>query len=289
MKVFKPKVISLRNHASLDERWVQEQIADDPSILGLGDLNLKDIERSQPRAGRLDLLLQDPDTRRRYEVEVQLGKTDESHIIRTIEYWDIERKRYPQYDHCAVIVAEDVTSRFLNVIGLFNGFIPLIALQMTAFEVGDKIGLMFTKIVDDLNLGFVEEEEEARDVVDRAYWEEKRGTRATVAMADKLLELMGSFAPDLEFKYNRHYVGLAQGGKTNNFVLIRPRKKLLNLEVRIVDCEEVQSELDAADLDVMDYDTRSGRYRIRLTRNDIKKHGELLTNLMQTAYEACTA
>jgi hypothetical protein len=44
----------------------------------------------------LDLLLQDADGNRRYEVEVQLGKTDESHIIRTIEYWDIERKRYPQ-------------------------------------------------------------------------------------------------------------------------------------------------------------------------------------------------
>ena len=29
---------------------------------------------------------------RRYEVEIQLGRVDESHIIRTIEYWDIEKK-----------------------------------------------------------------------------------------------------------------------------------------------------------------------------------------------------
>ena len=48
----------------------------------------------------------------------------------TIEYWDIERKRYPQYDHCAVLVAEDITSRFLNVVSLFYGTIPLIAIQM---------------------------------------------------------------------------------------------------------------------------------------------------------------
>jgi len=54
----------------------------------LGDLIVKDKERIQPGAGRLDLLLQDPDTNLRYEVEIQLGKTDESHIIRTIEYWD---------------------------------------------------------------------------------------------------------------------------------------------------------------------------------------------------------
>jgi hypothetical protein len=32
------------------EKWVQQQIADDPSLLGLGDLILKDKERIQPRA-----------------------------------------------------------------------------------------------------------------------------------------------------------------------------------------------------------------------------------------------
>ena len=127
----------LKGHAELNEKWVQEIIADDPTILGLGDLILRDKERTQPHAGRLDLLLQDADTNRRYTVEVQLGRTDESHIIRTIEYWDIERKRYPQYDHCAVIVAEDVTSRFLNILGLFNGAIPLIAIQMSAVRIQD--------------------------------------------------------------------------------------------------------------------------------------------------------
>ena len=106
MKYEKLTKLSIRNHPELNERWVQERIAEDPSILGLGDLILKDKERPQAGAGRLDLLLQDADSSRRYEVEIQLGKTDESHIIRTIEYWDIERKRYPQYEHTAVIVAE---------------------------------------------------------------------------------------------------------------------------------------------------------------------------------------
>jgi hypothetical protein len=93
----------LKNHPQLNGRWVQERIAEDPTILGLGDVVLKDKERIQPRAGRLDLLLQDAESSRRYEVEIQLGSTDESHIIRTIEYWDIERKRYSQYDHTAIL------------------------------------------------------------------------------------------------------------------------------------------------------------------------------------------
>jgi hypothetical protein len=99
----RPEPISLKVHPELNETWVQNLIASDPSVLGLGDLVLRQKERIQPRAGRLDLLLQDPET------ELQLGPTDEAHIIRTIEYWDIERKRYPQYDHCAVIVAENIT------------------------------------------------------------------------------------------------------------------------------------------------------------------------------------
>jgi len=138
MEYVPSSVVSLKGHSEYSEKWLQQKIAEDPVLLGLGDLVVKDVERRQPRAGRLDLLLADPDaaTPTRYEVEIQLGSTDETHIIRTIEYWDIERRRYPQYDHVAVIVAEDITSRFLNVISLFNGFIPLIAIQLQALQVG---------------------------------------------------------------------------------------------------------------------------------------------------------
>jgi hypothetical protein len=185
MNYTKPERLSLKLHNELDEKWIQKLIADDPAILGLGDLVLRDKERIQPRAGRLDLLLQDPDTKRRYEVEVQLGATDEAHIIRTVEYWDIERKRYPQYEHCAVLVAEDITSRFLNVIALFNGTIPLIAVQMQALKVGDYTTVVFTRVMDELSRGVVDEDEDAEAApADRSYWE-KRGSKATVQLADE--------------------------------------------------------------------------------------------------------
>jgi hypothetical protein len=147
------------NAANLTEKQIQDQIAEDPWMLGLGELELRDKERIHARAGRLDLLLQDPETLKRYEVELQLGATDESHIIRTIEYWDIERKRYPQYEHTAVIIAEDITSRFLNVIQLFNGNIPLIALKMTAYKVGDAVALTFVKVLDEIAYGLVGDDE----------------------------------------------------------------------------------------------------------------------------------
>lgn len=280
----KPEKVWLKEHQILNERWVQQIIADDPSILGLGDLVLKDKERIQPRAGRLDLLLQDAGTNRRYEVEVQLGKTDESHIIRTIEYWDIERKRYPQYEHCAVIVAEDITSRFLNVVSLFNGFIPLVVVQMNAIKIGEQVSLVFTTVLDELPLGLVDEDEEIKEVTDRAYWE-KHGTKATVGMADELFEITKTFDGELELKYNKFYIGLAKHGQPNNFVIFRPQKNSLRIEPRLKREDEMEEKLEAAGLDVMDYDKKWGRYRIRLSKGDVKKHSEFLTNLMRSAYE----
>jgi hypothetical protein len=162
-------------------------------MLGLGDVVLKDKERIQPRAGRLDLLLQDAKASHRYEVEIQLGKTDESRIIRTIEYWDIERKRYPQYEHTAVIVAEEITARFLNVISLFNGTIPLMAIQMSAVELGDTVSLLFTTVLDEARFGLVDEDEEVQEFTDRAYWEARGGGVESGAdgISRHLLQLTG--------------------------------------------------------------------------------------------------
>lgn len=275
--------LNLKTHPTLDEKWVQDRIAEDPTILGLGDVILKDRERNQPRAGRLDLLLQEAEGNRRFEVEIQLGKTDESHIIRTIEYWDIERKRYPQYDHTAVIVAEEITSRFLNVISLFNGTIPLTAIQMRAVQLGNSVSLVFTTVLDQVQLGFVDEDEEVHEATDRTYWE-NRGSKTTVTMADELLDVLKQLDPALELKYNKFYIGLARQGQADNFVIFRPQKNSIRVEPRLKKNEEIEQKIEAAGVDVMDYDNRWNRYRIRLGKGDVKKHADILRDLFSAAH-----
>jgi hypothetical protein len=278
-KIIKPERIDLKSHPDITEKMIQEKIAEDPSILVLGDLVLKDKERIQPRSGRLDLLMQDRDTNRRYEIEIQLGKTDETHIIRTIEYWDIERKRYPQYDHCAVIIAEDITSRFLNVISLFNGFIPLIAIQVNAYKFGAEIGLVFTKVLDEMSRGLVEEDEEAREVTDRNFWL-SRGTETTVRMADEILELINSFNPGFSLKYNKFYIGLAKNGQPNNFAICRPQKTYMRLELKLPKSPEIDEIIESAGIEGMGYDNRGGNYRLQLSKGDVKKHEKVLKDLL---------
>ena len=281
-QLIKPERIPISKLDGINEKSIQQIIADDPSIIGLGELVLKDKERIQPRAGRLDVLMQDPDTNRRYEVEIQLGKTDESHIIRTIEYWDIEKKRYPQYDHCAVLIAEDITSRFLNVIGLFNGFIPVIAIQMNAYKIGNEVGLVFTKVLDEMPLGLVEEDEEIQEITDREYWL-KRGTQATVKMVDEILAIISSFKPGYELKYNKFYIGLAKDGQPNNFAICRPKKNYMIIELRLQKSEEIDQIIESNDLDEMSYDKRWGNYRIRLNKGEISKKTEVIQTLLEKA------
>lgn len=283
LQLAKFEAVSLKGHQELSEVWVQARIAEDPSILGLGDLILKDKERRQPRAGRLDLLLQDADSSRRYEVEVQLGATDESHIIRTIEYWDIERRRYPQYEHTAVIVAEDITSRFLNIISLFNGMIPLVAIQMKCLKIGDQVGLVFTTVLDQMTLGLVDEDEEVQEVTDRAYWT-KRSSDKIVKMADDILGLVKQFDASLELKYNKFYIGLAKNGQPYNVVTVRPKKGFIRFEPRLLETAETQERIENAGLDFMDYDARWKRYRIKLKPGDVAKHKEVLSELIREAF-----
>lgn len=277
--------IVLARHPMFNERWVQDTIRADPSLLGLGELEVKDVERRQPRAGRLDMLLQDPDSYRRYTIELQLGATDESHIIRSLEYWDIERKRYPQYDYCAVLVAEDITSRFLNVLALFNGSIPFIAIKMSAFKVGEAMTLTFTTVLDELQRGLDEDEEGTTEVVDRGYWE-SRSSPKIVAEADQVLSIVQAFAPGVGLRYNKQYIGFAKDGQAYNFAVNRPRKNAMTLSIKLARSDEQDQRLEGAGVDLAEYDKRWGAYRLRLSSGDASKHRTVLGEILKAAFEA---
>ncbi len=277
------KTVSLKNHAELTERWLHEYLVENTALLGLGDLEVRDSERRQPSGGRLDLLLQDVETSTRYEVEIQLGAVDESHIIRTIEYWDIERRRYPQYQHVAVIVAENVTSRFLNVISLLNRSIPLIAIQINCVKVNESHTLIATRVVDLTSLGT--EEEDEGEAVDRALWEQK-ASKQSLDVTDELANLIRELQPDIELKYNKHYIGLEFGGKVQNFVVFRPRKSYVLAEFKIPSDHELDFLLDTGRLEVVPSNALYGTYRVNVREADITERLDALKDLVRRAHEA---
>jgi hypothetical protein len=281
----KHRRLKMKQHPDLTEKWVQAQIASDPGLLGLGEVDVKDVERVQPRGGRLDMLLYDPLANTRYEVELQLGATDESHIIRAIEYWDIERRRWPQYEHVAVIVAEEITARFFNVISLFNGFIPVIAIQVSAIEIGDAVTLVFTTVLDRMTLG-TEEDEEQDEPADRGYWL-ARASAETLGITEELLKIIQTIDPGIGLKYNKHYIGLARAGVTGNYVSSRPRRKPpVLVDFKIPRSDETDQRLEAAGIETLTYQTRYGQYRLQIDQEDLDLRSDFLKDLARIARDA---
>ncbi len=277
------KIVRLKDLPGISEAWVQKILFENPSLLGLGKISGRDKERIQPSGGRLDLLFQDEETSTRYEVEVQLGATDETHIIRTIEYWDLERKRFPQYDHVGVIVAEDITARFFNVISLFNSNIPLVALKMTAVENLDgSLGLLFTKVLDVATPALDEEDSEVEQT-DRTYWE-KTSSKEVLRGADGILNLIREFEPKAVFSYNKFYLGIWVDGKPNNFVVFRLRRRYFHVDIKLERSTEVDEMIEQSVFEEVNYKVREGRYGFRVDAQTPAEGLNFLKELLTRAY-----
>lgn len=269
----------------LSEKWLQDRIEEDPSILGLGDLQLIRRERQQSNGGRLDFLLYDPDQGTRYEVEVMLGSLDESHIIRTIEYWDLEKQRYPTSEHRAVIVAEEITARYYNVIRLLNRAVPLIAIQLTTIPVSkDEIILHGIKVLD-IYEETVPEEEAPEDHVDRRYWE-RRSSEASLQALDMIVGLVNAEIAPARTTYNKGHVALGTVGR--NFCWFHPPKEASHCHVRVRTDPEKREEQIRAFEETGLYVRPFARAQItlKLSSKDIEGHKHLILDLLRSCEAA---
>jgi hypothetical protein len=192
-----------------DEYWLQDQIAESASTLQLGELEVVSRERQQSSGGRLDMLLKDPTDDSMYEVEIMLGDTDETHIVRTIEYWDNEKRKWPKRQHNAVLVAESFTRRFYNVIQLLSHAIPLIAIQVNIVEADGKPILHFSKILDT----YEEPEEEGNgpsDIYDEEYWRKRASW--TLDTTKALLSVVIPVFGEAQLNFLKYYISITVGG-----------------------------------------------------------------------------
>jgi hypothetical protein len=272
----------MKTNPQFNEKWLQDQIANDPSILNLGEIFLKDLERRQPSGGRLDMLFEDTEGSTRYEVELQLGATDETHIIRTIEYWDVERKRYPNYEHVAVIVAEDITTRFFNVISLFNSQIPVIAIQISALEVAGNITLHATTVLDLMQRP--DDDEVETEQADRKYWETRTST-SSMKTVDSLVSIAKQFDPKIELTYKVAYCGLARNGLSDNYLIFKPRKNHVGFQIRLPRSDDMTLRIEESNMTLLGYKSKWGRYLLQLKEEDLVKEEALITDLVKQSKE----
>jgi len=265
----------------LDEKWLKDRIEEDPSLLGLGDLQILQREKQQPTGGRIDFLMVEPEERIRYEIEIMLGTLDESHIIRTIEYWDIERQRYQNYEHVAVIVAEEITSRFFNVIGLLNRAVPMIALQLNAFEIDKKVVLHFIKVLDIYESAY-EEEEPTGPQADRAYWSQRANSKS-LAVADSLIELIPKEQGEPRVTYNKYHIAVGTSG--HNFCWFHPRKMAAHCHVNIratpEDRDDLLNKLEEAGIEAKSF--HKNEITLRVSTKDVAENRKRFEEIIAQA------
>lgn len=285
LRYVKLERVELQGNPEFNEAWLQQRVAEDPKLLGLGDeVYLAGKEVKQPQGGKLDLLLIDRETSTRYEVELMLGETDPSHIIRCIEYWDVERKRYPHVEHVAVLVAETVNSRFLNVIGLFNSVIPIIAMQVSALKLGDTISLTFTKVLDLVRPGEDDEDGAPTQPVGRKEWE-SWSSKDSMQLLDSCFEMIGQFAPGAKPNFRSGYIGIMQGNTVDNYLLFAPKKDEVRVWThRLADTSDWKGRLAAAGVPVAQQ--REDKLVFSLTHDLLVTKREIVRSLFQEAFEA---
>ncbi len=282
LELEKATSIGLRS-LGLDEAWLQQRISDDPSLLGLGELEIAGREHHQPLGGRIDFLMRDTDEETYYEVEVMLGALDESHIIRTIEYWDLERQRRPQWDHRAVIVAEQITARFFNVLRLLNRAVPLIAIKLSAFQIGDRVVLHPVTVLDVIEEVADPESVDPVERVDRAYWEKKSPT--LLAAMDRIVSSLeiANFKPRLT--YNRGHIAMGTTGR--NFCWFHPRKLpvVAHIDFR-VSSETRDAYVASLQENQIDASPRRTEFvTFNITAGNLEKHLDLIKRFLQEAEE----
>jgi hypothetical protein len=265
-----------------DEYWLQDQIYENPNCLGLGELETVERERRQSSGGRLDILLKNPEDDSMYEVEIMLGETDETHIIRTIEYWDNETRKWPQRQHFAVLVAEHINRRFFNVIHLLSNAIPIIAIQASLIESYGKQSLFFTKILDT----YEEIDDGTSDTTKTTREDWIKKSKWTLETADYLFELSSKVFEEPSLNYVKAYISITSSGNYYNYLWLHRRsqnKSLLGFRLK----EEMHDKMkEFLDENNISYTTKRKRFFITIDKKLVEQNKELFIKIAEFAKES---
>ena len=257
MKLVQVEVMKSRE-LGIKENDIEEAVVLEPSILNLpAKVRVIAQQRRHSRAGVLDLLLQTEDQQTRYVVEIQLGVLDESHIVRTIEYWDIERRNNPGYTHVAVIVAEGI-GRFLNVIGLLAGRIPIIVINMTMFRNDQNAGVLFSTVIDQTDSA---DEDEALSVGSRSreQWVNEN-SEEKICRIESICGMLSNNRIAPRFNVLSY---IALGNK--NQATFYPQARSILMTSLLDQSDEIDTYLHNKCVDTLPYDSKGRRYRVYLS------------------------
>lgn len=268
------KTLSIRD-CGYDEGWLQDQIWENPSCLQLGELESLTKEKAVSSGGKLDILLKNPIDNSMFEVEVMLGETDPSHIIRTIEYWDLIKRKWPQRQHFAVLVAERINKRFFNVIQLLSNSVPIIAIQANIIDINGIKSLHFTKILD-----VYEEPEDdfngGGEVYDKNYWSNR--SKAVLKISEKLYEITSEIYKTANLIFNKGRISIGCEG----YNLMTLHKRMGDKALVVIKVGNKKDEIiELLDSENISYNERSKDVTLILDYDEVLEHEKMVKKIAE--------
>lgn len=304
--------ISLKEHSIIKERHIQDIIADNPKILGFkGDLTPLGKEMRQKDGRRLDLLFKDKNSSKMYEVEIQLGQLDESHLSRAVGYWNVEQKKNPLCEHSAVVIAEKIGDRMLDLIKLLKEDVPIIVIKMTASEKEKGIiCLKFERI--DLN-----KSNDTTDDNGDAIKDDKASETASKEV-NKIYGFLKEIDRSMKINYTKNYIGFKKEyddqfvfielgyssvekstskqsneketkvkvyKESHSFVFIEVQKDGILLKLVLEKSHETEIEIKKRGFNPESYQRKGRAYPIKIYEKDLKDKEDPLRELLQMTYD----
>lgn len=183
----------------------------------------------------------------------------------------------------AVLIAEEVTSRFLNVMSLLAGSIPPIAIQLNAIQVGDKLALDFVKVLDQRALREDDTVDTTEgDEVGRPAWEKKVGENG-VALCDELVSLLQPHTDcELGLRFQKRHVPVVPVGTTRDVAfVVWPRRTFMRIQVRAENLVALQDQLKEVGIDT-NMVFGGTRLRFNLSAADLTNQSEAIIDVLST-------
>lgn len=274
------------------EKRIQKEIEQEPELLGLGKMTLKAKEKRQIN-GRLDLQFKGEDSKTRYEVELQLGKLDNDHLLRCVQYWNHERRKCPQLKHYAVIVAEEIPEYMLEAIMLFK--VPIIAIKISIDQNSGKIAAAKRLDLPIYEWAIVESQEGAEiddDITpyDMAYLETKL-SEVSLRVLNEIYRLAREVNPETEMNITKNYVGFTDCD-LYSYMFVRNKDDSLILELVLDELPEIKDMIQEAGLSFKNpgnpytiHKNKRGHYDIQISMEDINEKEKEIREFIKMAYE----
>jgi hypothetical protein len=169
------------------------------------------------------------------------------------------------------------------VIRLLNRAVPIIAIQLSAFRIGDEVVLQFIPVLDVYESAELQDEQDS-EPVDRAYWE-KKSNRESLGVVDAVRALTPSTNGEPRTTYKLHDIPLSTSGY--NFCWFNPRKTTpychLHIWVGAERRQDFMDRLESAGIEASNL--RRSEIALSLRLKDIQEHRDLLAEIIRSAEE----